>query len=263
MKKQSLAIATILSLGLTVFGGTTSTFAMTEPNDNVTFQSTSKYIGNIPSKPKDCNNVDKYKLCTNKEEADAWGKKQFSKWSKEEKSAIRDYTKNARPYNEFLRMHVGKLDSDPTMKKKIESLDKALNRKEAKVNDNIKVYRGDDAWIFGKEYDNSIIKNGKVDREKFKEIQKKFQGKTITEFGYISTSILIDAGYAKTRPVMTEFKVGSGTHGAYMNSDDLTAYPGQYELLLPRNTVYKIEKIYIAIDNNTQKEQIKVEATIK
>nr|WP_257154438.1 ADP-ribosyltransferase [Bacillus cereus] len=73
----------------------------------------------------------------------------------------------------------------------------------------------------------------------------------------------MDAGYAKTRPVMTEFKVGSGTHGAYMNSDDLTAYPGQYELLLPRNTVYKIEKIYIAIDNNTQKEQIKVEATIK
>ncbi len=105
-------------------------------------------------------------------------KKQFSKWSKEEKSAIRDYTKKCKvPYNEFLRTHAGKLDSDPTMKKKIESLDKALNRKEAKVNDNIKVYRGDDAWIFGKEYDNSIIKNGKVDREKFKEIQKKIPRK--------------------------------------------------------------------------------------
>ncbi|MEM5650928.1 hypothetical protein AAHB57_29790 [Bacillus cereus] len=74
MKKQSLAIATILSLGLTVFSGTTSTFAMTEPNDNVMFRSTLKYIGNIPSKTKDCNTVDKYKLCTNKEEADAWGK---------------------------------------------------------------------------------------------------------------------------------------------------------------------------------------------
>lgn len=45
----------------------------------------------------------------------------------------------------------------------------------------------------------------------------KSQGETTTEFGYISTSILIDIGYAKTRLVMTEFKVGSETNSTYIN----------------------------------------------
>jgi len=192
--------------------------------------------------------------------AEKWGKKEYKAWEKKlranEKELVKEYTANAKPFNTYLRANEGKLGFKPEIDKKILKLDEAL--KKSKLSETVQVYRGDDTSIFGKEFQNSIYQGNKVNRELFRKLRDEYQGKIRTEYGYLSTSIVSNQQFAM-RPILTTLKVPKGAHAGYV--DKISQYKGQYELLLPRNTKYKIDKMYIIVNKGS--ETIKIEATVQ
>ncbi|WP_374019720.1 ADP-ribosyltransferase [Paenibacillus thiaminolyticus] len=191
--------------------------------------------------------------------AEKWGNKEYKAWEKKlkanEKELVKEYTRNAEPFNTYLRANEGKLGFKPAIDKKIVKLDDALRK--SKLSETILVYRGDDISIFGKEFQNSIYQGNKVNRELFRKLRDQYQGEIRTEYGYLSTSLVSNQQFAM-RPVLTTLKVPKEAHGGYV--DKISQYKGQYEVLLPRNTKYKIDKMYIIVNKGS--ETIKIEATV-
>ncbi|MGG4393090.1 ADP-ribosyltransferase [Paenibacillus thiaminolyticus] len=191
--------------------------------------------------------------------AEKWGNKEYKAWNKKlnasEKELVKEYTGNAKPFNTYLRANEGKLGFKPDIDKKIVKLDEAL--KKSTVSETVLVYRGDDTSIFGKEFQNSLYQGNKVDRELFRKLRDQYQGKTKTEYGYLSTSLVSNQQFAM-RPILTTLKVPKGAHAGYV--DNISLYKGQYELLLPRNTKIRIDKMYIIVNKGS--ETIKIEATV-
>ncbi|MGE6963893.1 ADP-ribosyltransferase [Bacillus thuringiensis] len=193
---------------------------------------------------------------SDREMADRWGVAEFAKWEKrlidDQKVAIREYTKNANPINTYLRENAGNLGSNPNLNKTISNMDAGLQT--AVINDNVRVYRGTDGIIFGDAYQTSLINGSTVDLQILNDLQSEFMGKSIIEHGYLSTSLVNDTLFM-ARPVLLELKIPKGTPAGYV--DKLSYYPGQFEIILPRNTTYKITNINI-INNK----QVKIEAEV-
>ncbi|RAP17753.1 hypothetical protein C2W64_04555 [Brevibacillus laterosporus] len=191
--------------------------------------------------------------------AKRWGKKEYSKWKsvlkENEKKQITEYTKNASPINSYLRKNDGNLGSDLKIDKKIEIMDKALNK--SKLKDSIIVYRGTDGIIFGEQYQIDLMDGNKVKKEKAEEIKEKFEGTVLLERGYLSTSIVIGTQFI-ARPVILELKIPKDGIAGYV--DRISYYPGQYELILPRNTQFYIDDIKTIVNGGSQR--LKVEARI-
>ncbi|AQZ47430.1 putative ADP-ribosyltransferase [Paenibacillus larvae subsp. larvae] len=192
-----------------------------------------------------------------KEKAKKWGKKEYSKWkstlTEEEKRQITLYTRNASPINTYLRDEG--IGSKPDMDKKIELIDKALIK--TKLKDSVTVYRGTDGIIFGKEFQTTLMNGNKVNGEVAKKIKKEFEGTMLLERGYLSTS-LVNGTLFLARPVLIELKIPKGGNAGYV--DPISYYPGQLEMLLPRDTKYYIDNIKIIVNGGSQR--LKVEARV-
>ncbi|EJW20255.1 ADP-ribosyltransferase [Paenibacillus alvei] len=191
--------------------------------------------------------------------AKKWGEKKYSRWksalTENEKGQITDYTKNANPINSYLRENNGNLGANPNMDEKIELLDKALNK--SKLNDTITVYRGTDGIIFGEEFQTTLMKGNKVNEEVARKIKGQFEGTMLLERGYLSTSIVLGNNFL-ARNVLIELKVPKGESAGYV--DPISYFPGQLEMLLPRNTQYYIDNIRTIVNGGSQR--LKVEARI-
>ncbi|PEA86926.1 ADP-ribosyltransferase [Bacillus thuringiensis] len=184
--------------------------------------------------------------------AKKWGKKEYSslkhQLKQEEKNHIKEYTKNASPLNSYLRENDGELGSDKIKNKKIEIIDNAL--KKIKLKESIIVYRGTDGIIFGEEFQKTLMNGNKVNQNVAKKIMKQFEGTALLERGYLSTSIAL-ANQFIARPVLLELKVPKNSEACYV--DPISYYPGQYELLIARNTQYHIDDIRVIANGGSSK----------
>lgn len=192
--------------------------------------------------------------------AKKWGGKEYSSWKlklkQEEKYHIKEYTKNASPLNSYLRENDGNLGSDQKKDKKIEVIDKALEK--IKLKESIIVYRGTDGIIFGEEFQKNLMDGNKINQNVAKKITKQFEGTALLERGYLSTSIVL-ANQFIARPVLIELKVPKNSKACYI--DPISYYPGQYELLIARNAQYHIDDIRIIANGGSSR--LKVTAHLK
>ncbi|TKI83990.1 ADP-ribosyltransferase [Bacillus mycoides] len=206
----------------------------------------------------ECKKQGQYKVCETPEQAKKWGEKQYNKWkpNKNEQTVLNSYTKYAGKFNTPLRDNKGDLTKikDQNTRNNIVALDGVL--KKGEIPEDIILFRGDDPIAFMDD-PNKLIKNGKIDKEEFNKLKEKYKGKSKTEYGYISTSLLSNTPIFSTKVFQIEFKTLAGTHGGYIEKH--SSYPGQYEFLLPRNTTYIISKMELSNDEK----HIKIEALVK
>ncbi|KXY24829.1 ADP-ribosyltransferase [Bacillus sp. FSL K6-0067] len=127
----------------------------------------------------------------------------------------------------------------------IKLIDKAL--KKAKTNKEMKVYRYVDERQLGAKFGSllqfkdlkldSINKNTKNYILEAKKLVDKWIGKTLTEKAYTSTSMSNVKNFSD-RPILFEITIPKGTHAAEVKS--ISKYPNEDELLLPKNSKFKI-----------------------
>ncbi|EDS77074.1 mono-ADP-ribosyltransferase C3 [Clostridium botulinum C str. Eklund] len=191
--------------------------------------------------------ADTFTEFTNVEEAKKWGNAQYKKYglSKPEQEAIKFYTRDASKINGPLRANQGNengLSSDILQKVKL--IDQSFSK--MKIPQNIILFRGDDPAYLGPEFQDKILnKDGTINRDVFEQVKAKFLKKDRTEYGYISTSLM--SAQFGGRPIVTKFKVTNGSKGGYI--DPISYFPGQLEVLLPRNNSYYISDMQISRNN--------------
>ncbi|AJC95801.1 ADP-ribosyltransferase [Staphylococcus hyicus] len=193
---------------------------------------------------------------TNLNEATEWGNKLIKEanYSSSDKTAIYEYTKNSSVLNEPLRNSNGLIDNlSPTLQDKIRKLDSVINK--TSTPEQIIVHR-----LLNLDYLTSIdgftdedfhnlqnTNDGKYDKQIVNKLHNMMNSKIYRENGYSSTQLVKGAALAG-RPIELKIELPKGTKAAYIDSKDLTAYPGQQELLLPRGTEYAINKVYLSDD---------------
>lgn len=191
---------------------------------------------------------------TNLNEASEWGNKLIkeAKYSSSDKMAIYEYTKNSSVINEPLRKSNGSIDNlPPLLQEKILKLDNVVNK--TSTPDQLIVHRllnldyltSIDGFT-NEDFHNLQNKNdGKYDKQVVNKLNNIMNSKIYRENGYSSTQLVKGAALAG-RPIELKLELPKGTKAAYIDSKDLTAYPGQQELLLPRGTEYAINKVYLS-----------------
>ncbi|MEJ9166914.1 ADP-ribosyltransferase [Bacillus thuringiensis] len=206
-----------------------------------------------------------------KSEAKAWGNELFNLWNKltpqVEKDAIRGYT--AMDYsriNGYLRSDYYDILDQEKLEKSIKLIDRAFSK--APLYNDIVVYRRVGASAFGLS-ENELVKldlkeddivnsTSKINMEIFEGFKNMFQGKYKKDPAYISTSIVKDPkeGFSY-RPILMKIHVPKGVPAIYV--DPLSQFPGEMELLLPRNRTYKVTNISPVIEKNREYVQVDVE----
>ena len=208
-------------------------------------------------KPLDFNSL------SNKSLADAWGEKFYHQWipnvSSTEKEEFKSYMETGYYHlNTYLLENKGQLTGkDIKMEQKIKHLDRAFSS--SSVPNDIVVYRRSKESSFGLT-EGTLIKDNKINEQEFSEFKNKLLGKYKTDYTYMSTSILKDPSESfNGRPILIRLTVPKGNQGAYIAP--LSAYPWEMEMLLPRNTTYKVNKIsYVKNDNSNY---VLIDATIQ
>ncbi|ANS51764.1 ADP ribosyltransferase [Bacillus thuringiensis] len=199
-----------------------------------------------------------------KSEATDWGKEFFDLWNKltpkVEKDAVRDYTGGGYYHiNEYLRSgYFDVLDQEKT-EKSIKQIDRAFSR--VKLHDDMIVYRRVSESAFGLP-ENSLVKldvkeddpvnsTSKINTESFEHFKNSFQGKYKKDPAYMSTSIVKDAAKQfSLHPILMKIHVPKGVPAIYV--DPLSNFPGEMELLLPRNRTYKVTNISPVIEKDKE-----------
>lgn len=291
MKKQSLATAITLSLGLSVFGDVTSTFAMTEKSNSITNQPIQMEKGKMhqfnmtnATQPIDFG----YDTKKNKDAAKEWGAKHYKKWiddllkddtddkeskeskleRKNEREAIKRYTGNDyTKINTHLRN-----DRKPANKefdKEIQYIDRAL----AKVTtpEAVNVYRrvSEDAFLEKGKKDKRWSKDSlkdkkdkegkKLDKDQVKKFKEAFNHTEQSEKAYMSTSLVNQTtGNFPKLPILIHLTIPKGKHAAYLGN--LAKLP-ESELLIAHGSSYKINSIEQQVDSK-EREYLLIEATL-
>lgn len=185
--------------------------------------------------------------------ATAWGNNFYNKWitnvsSAEEKEFVSYTDLGYFHLNAYLQDNKDQLPGkDINMEQKIKHLDRAFSV--SSVPDNIVVYRRSNESAFGLEK-GTLIKGNKLNKQEFLKFKNKFLGKYQTFYTYMSTSILKDASESFSgRPILICLTVPKGNHGAYLAS--LSTSPWEMEMLLPRNTTYKVNGISYVKNGNS------------
>ncbi|MBJ8113608.1 ADP-ribosyltransferase [Bacillus cereus group sp. N6] len=217
------------------------------------------------------NPLDFHSKC--KPEAIAWGNELFNLWNKltpqVEKDAIRGYTGvDSGSINSYLRSDYYDVLDKEKIEKSIKQIDRAFSR--VRLHDDMIVYRRVSESAFGlskgdlvksdrKKGDSLVSSNSNIDMKKFEFFKNMFQGKYKKDPAYMSTSIVKDAaeGFSKN-PILMKIHVPTGVPAIYV--DPLSNFPGEMELLLPRNRTYKVTNISPVIEKD--KEYIMVDVEI-
>lgn len=249
MKIKKKILPVILALGTMVTGSTVIL--------DSTVQAATK-----PVVQKNIQKVLDFNRSADKPLATAWGNKFYNKWipnvSSAEKKEFVSYTDLGYFHlNAYLQEIKGQLSGkDIKMEKKIKRLDRAFSV--SSVPDNIVVYRRSNESAFGLEKC-TLIKDNKLNKQEFSKFKNKLLGKYQTDYTYMSTSILKDASESFSgRPILIRLKVPKGNHGAYLAP--LSPSPWEMEMLLPRNTTYKVNGISYVKNGNSN--YILVDASI-
>ncbi|MED2778107.1 ADP-ribosyltransferase, partial [Bacillus thuringiensis] len=207
--------------------------------------------------------------------ATQWGKQEYKEWEHngltlQDKKIVEMYTKNAQPFNEYLREQKGILGKDAIRDQEIKQLDEALNK--ASLSEDLVVYRGVDPIIFDKKFVPELYLEAKansperrIDTDIFRKLQSDLQKTSIKEYGYLSTSITSLQQFSM-RDVILEMNIPKGMHAGYV--DPISQYGqkhggNQLELLLPRSTEYVIRKMYIVVGKTTDKIRMVVDVKHK
>lgn len=159
-----------------------------------------------------------------------------------EKEAVKYYTGNGYvEINQELRAN----NINGSQSKYIKLIDQSL--KKAKTEKEMKVYRYVDERQLGAKFGSllqfkdlkldSINKNTKNYILEAKKLVDKWIGKTLTEKAYTSTSMSNVKNFSD-RPILFEITIPKGTHAAEVKS--ISQYKNEDELLLPRNSKFKI-----------------------
>ena len=140
--------------------------------------------------------------------------------SPEEKQAIIRYQSNNLEFNEFLRTGNKFSEFGPqATPKEYRHLDEAISR--SRINADTTLYRGTSTAMF---------KNHSV---------KGSIGKVISDKGYMSTSTQRNSAEMYAEDVLLKINAPKGTKGAKISGLD-AKFKENHEILLPRNTSYKI-----------------------
>lgn len=168
-----------------------------------------------------------------KPKVDAWGSKLFDTWAKKVQKAPQEYQgvkyykgSGYGPMNRWLR---GLEEPSPSSKKKlrerIEGVEKALSRPEAKVDRDMMTYRG-------------------LQFDKWYNAGEDLVGKTIKDEGILSTSpsreFAYDWGSSKSEPILMEIELPEGTRAGYLEKI-WNRY--EYEILLDRGAHFKVKEV--------------------
>jgi hypothetical protein len=284
MKKRSLATAITLTLGLSVFGGVTSTFAMTETGNSIASQPIQiKKEKLYPFNVANATNPQDFGV--DKTAAKAWGEKHYKKWiddlkkddkeskeskekRKQEREAIYNYSGNDyTKINKYLRD--GKKPVDKDLENEITYIDRALAKvttpeainvyrrvsEDALVDKNKKIW-GKDSLRFDKEKDKEQLK---LDQEKVKKFKEAFNNTTQSDKAYMSTSLVNQTtGNFPKMPILIHLTIPKGKHAAYLGS--LAKLP-ETELLIAHGPSYKINSIEEKVDSK-RREYLQIEATL-
>nr|QOS14458.1 putative insecticidal protein [Bacillus thuringiensis] len=119
----------------------------------------------------------------------------------------------------------------------IKGIDNLFTKEEAKLPNDVIVYRRTDEREFGFKPGTLFNQDGDINQKAVEKL-KSFEGKTITDKGYMSTSLAINSvplgGNQET--VRLRMKIPTGTPAIYMDNS-------WYEVVLNRNSSYKITKV--------------------
>ncbi|HHQ8409039.1 TPA: ADP-ribosyltransferase, partial [Staphylococcus aureus] len=201
--------------------------------------------------------ADDVKNFTDLTEATNWGNKLIKQanYSSKDKEAIYNYTKYSSPINTPLRSSQGDISNfSADLQEKILRLDRLISK--SSTSDSVYVYR-----LLNLDYLSSVkgfssedlellykTENGKYNEELVKKLNNIMNSKIYTEYGYSSTQLVKGAALAG-RPIELKLQLPKGTKAAYIDSKNLTAYPGQQEILLPRGTDYTINTVKLSDDH--------------
>lgn len=205
------------------------------------------------------NNVavaDSAKEFTKLSEANRWGNKLINQahYSTNDKIAIYKYTKNSSILNAPLREVKGDINKLPNdMQDDIRKLDYAISK--STIPESIIVHR-----LLNLDYLQSIngfssedleklyrTENGKYNKELVSKLNNVMNGGTFHEYGYTSTQLVKGAALVG-RPIELKLELSKGATAAYVDANDLTAYRGQQEIILPRNIEYTVNKVKLSPD---------------
>ncbi|MGE1125868.1 ADP-ribosyltransferase [Bacillus thuringiensis] len=180
------------------------------------------------------------------------------------KEAFNNYEQNGTRINQALRE--GKVDGYPkeyvkVAKEYAAEMDKVFKQNTASVPDTIMVYRYTDEQQFGIAPGTFFPKDPKnpketiVNKESIEKFKKKFEGKTVKDKGFTSTSLAILDKYLgeKSKTIRMDIEVPKGTHAVYMGNE-------YAELILPRNASLKIKKVSGIVEKG--KLIVKVDASV-
>lgn len=201
-------------------------------------------------------------------EALKWGGITYQEWfdkliTFEEKSALIHYTDEGyRDISKYLREKNGILQSDSkflTLNKTINDIDSAL--KKGEISEPMIVYRRVGIKSLGLQGIELKDEKNKIIKENLSKVSERLIGKTRTEYGYLSTALIIDpeeTGTLRADPILMKITLPSGTNAAYLGG--LSKYPEEQELLVGRNTTYKIEKVSLVVLED--REYLEVDAKV-
>lgn len=198
------------------------------------------------------NNIEKnnYREFTNEDEAEAWGKKYYYKWSKQYKESIKLVKKivktpcidatiecycgyNYEQINEYLRFDK---EDDIYLYREMADILALLLSMAPRIPDNIVVYR-----LVCDEFIDELIRNHR-------------EGIPFQEKGFVSTSLTKDIIQSEERYSehnnLLKIYVKSNTIGIYVNEitrrseEEMLLYPNGYFKLLEKPYQYKDKKVY-------------------
>lgn len=198
------------------------------------------------------NNIEKnnYREFTNEDEAEAWGKKYYYKWSKQYKESIKLVKKivktpcidatiecycgyNYEQINEYLRFDK---EDDIYLYREMADILALLLTMAPRIPDNIVVYR-----LVCDEFIDELIRNHR-------------EGIPFQEKGFVSTSLTKDIIQSDERYSdhnnLLKIYVKSNTIGIYVNEitrrseEEMLLYPNGYFKLLEKPYQYKDKKVY-------------------
>lgn len=87
--------------------------------------------------------------------------------------------------------------------------------------------------------------NGQYNEALVSKLNNLMNSRIYRENGYSSTQLVSGAALAG-RPIELKLELPKGTKAAYIDSKELTAYPGQQEVLLPRGTEYAVGSVKLS-----------------
>ena len=130
--------------------------------------------------------------------------------------------------NEYLR---GKLPLGEGIAQKIKNIESAIEK--SVIQEDIIVWRGANFRDF---------KNGELLKSLPIEDWDTYD---ISDGAFVSTSLLKKGAYNNGKEIMLEIHVPAGSHGIYLEDVSLAKGKGEYEMLLPSNSIFAIESVEV------------------